>query len=70
VDEQGRVEDEHEAQADQQDLRAQVGHGQEQVELGRLAQPADVQRGEQRDRDEPADDVARVVCEGRKKAPR
>ncbi len=63
VDEQRRVQDEHEPEPDQQDLRAEVGDGEEQVEFGRLAETADVQRGEQHDRDQPADDVARVVGE-------
>ncbi len=65
VDEQRRVEHEHDAEADEQHLRAEVGDGEEQVQLGRLAEPADVQRGEQRDRDEAADDVAGVVRQRR-----
>jgi len=65
VDQQRGVEHEHEAEADEQHLRAEVGDRQEQVELGRLAQAADVQGGEQHDRHEAADDVARVVRQRR-----
>ena len=53
VDQQRRVEHEHQAQPDEQDLRAEVSDRQEQVELGRLAEPADVQSSEQRNRDRP-----------------
>ena len=63
VDQQRGLEHQHEAQADEQHLRAEVGDGQEEVELGRLAEAADVERGEQHDRDQPTDDVARVVRE-------
>ena len=63
VHEQRGIEHEHGADDDEQHLRGQVDDGEDEVELGRLAQPADVQRREQGDGDDPADDVAGVVVE-------
>ena len=63
VDQQRRVQDQHGAQADEQDLRAEVENRQHEVELRRLAQAADVQPGQQRDDDQPAEDVIRVVLQ-------
>ena len=65
VDEHRRVEDQDRAEHDQQHLGDQVGDRQEDVQPGRLAQPADVQRREQGDDDDAADDVAGVVPQRR-----
>ena len=65
VDQQRRVEDQHGPQCDQQALGDQVRHGQEQVQLGRLADPADVQRRQAGDHDDTADDVPRAVVQRR-----
>ncbi len=63
VDQQRRVEDERKAEADEQDLGAEVDDREHEVELGRLAEPADVQPGQQRDHDQAPEDVVRVVLE-------
>jgi hypothetical protein len=63
VDQQGRVQDEHAADSDEQDLRAQVEDRKDEVEPCRLAQAADVQRGQQHHDDQPTDDVAGIVVE-------
>ena len=61
-----RTQPEH----DEQHLRDQVRDGEDDVELGRLAQAADVQRGQQRDHGDAADDVARVVVQRREERAR
>ena len=63
VDQQRGVEHQHEPDPDQQDLRAQVGDGKDEVEFGRLAQAADVQRHQQPHDDQAAEDVVGVVLE-------
>ena len=63
VDKQRGIQHQHEAHEHEQDLRAEIGHGEDQVQARRLAQAPYVQPDQQRDRDQPTDDVARVVCE-------
>jgi hypothetical protein len=58
VDEQGRVQHKHDADTDDQDLRGEVEQGEDEIEVGRLADPPDVQPREQRDHDQTADHVA------------
>ena len=58
VDEQRRVQHEYRADADDQDLGGQVEHSEHEVEVRGLADPADVQPGEQRDHDQAADHVS------------
>ena len=63
VDQQRRVQDERDAEADQHDLRAEVHDRQDEVELGRLAEPANVQPSQHGDHDQAPEDVVRVVLE-------
>jgi hypothetical protein len=65
VDQERRLQHEERADDDDHDLRREVGDRQEEVELRRFADPADVQRGQRGDDDEAADDVARVVRQRR-----
>ena len=50
---------------DDQDLRREVEHREDEVEVRRLAEPADVQPAEQRDHDQATDHVARRVRQRR-----
>ena len=63
MDQQVRVEHQHAADAHEQDLGAQVEDRKDEVELRRLAQAADVERGQHDDDDQPAEDVVGVVVE-------
>ena len=49
VDEQRRVEHEHEAEPDERDLRREAEEREQDVEVRRLAEAADVQCREDRD---------------------
>jgi hypothetical protein len=57
VHEQRRVQHEDRAEDYDQPLRAEVRDGEEEVDLRRLAEAADVQHDEDRQRDQRGDDV-------------
>ena len=64
------MEDEHGPEHDQRDLGHQVGDREEDVQLRRLAEPADVEQREDRDHDGAADDVPGPVPERREERAR
>src|SRR6476661_6363783 len=63
--EQPRVEDQDGTQDDQRDLSEQVGDSEKHVHPRRLADPADVEQGEDGDHRRAADHVAGPVAEWR-----
>ncbi len=63
VHEDLRREDEHEPEHHEQELRREVGDGEQDVEPRRLLDAEDVDHRQQRDDDDPADHVARPVAQ-------
>ena len=63
MDQQRGIEHQHRTDRHQQDLRREIDDRKDEVELGRLAQAADVQAREGDDHDQSAEDVTGVVVE-------
>jgi len=64
-DHQAGIEDHDRAKDDQRDLREQVGDRENDVQLGRLAEAADVDEGEDRDNGGASDQIGRASCRER-----